>query len=437
MKRYALLVVLSLVLILPTFAFASTITGATYSGTIVVTNNGTATTDVIVPFTCNTTAMISGSLVNASVNNTAVRSGSTDVAYMPDPTTNNWWVLVPSIAGTVTSINYNLYTGGPAMSGNMVFFPGATGMTVGDSPTLEPGVGTWSIEVDYYGQTTSNAPVWQKQHAAAMKYQIYSPVSDNISFLDATAPGMGILISSAITNGWHKVRLTDTGAALLLYIDDVLKATTVHLAFTDYDDVWVFGSVATPYITSANITIDGTEQGHWHYTYDSTAPYVFPDLSGQGHDATPTFSLTTSSDPDVSASLSTYAPINPAALSSYSVTTTGSLLSGNVTTPAKMFTSGNHTYIIGGEAIDAILTESNIPKVLWWYPFIFYLIALVGLLMYEVTSGNNQTVMMQWIICEVLLVLFGTMNPIPLAAAFLFPVAAFAIQTSQKHQSLG
>ncbi len=187
-----------------------------------------------------------------------------------------------------------------------------------------------------------------------------------------------------------------------------------------------------PYMEYQKIWVGGNLRQNISYQY---AP-IFTDQSGNGNDATPTYP-TSSSDADVSAVLSSLSPISTAQITTFSITTAGSILSGNATMPSQMYTSGNYTKIPGAEVINTFLDEGGIPRALWWYPFIFGSIIVIGLLFYSLTSGGNRSVLMQCVITEILLILVGIINPVPLVGAFLFPIAAFAIISSQKHTTLG
>lgn len=126
---------------------AANISGAQYGGSITITSsNATAADWVVVVFPLNTQQLINDNYINPNCNNTAVlTSGGTDVNYMPAPGNATYWaVLVPSIPAS-TSLQYKLYTGGPAMNGTLVYIPDYAGMYSPDNATLELGK-NWSIE---------------------------------------------------------------------------------------------------------------------------------------------------------------------------------------------------------------------------------------------------------------------------------------------------
>ena len=82
-----------------------------------------------------------------------------------------------------------------------------------------------------------------------------------------------------------------------------------------------------------DIAIDGVQQQRIEWEYDTT----FTDLSGQDHDATPTF-RTDSSDPDISAVLTIFLPIADARAPAYVLAEAPAFidagaLTGNATAP--------------------------------------------------------------------------------------------------------
>ena len=121
----------------PLTAIASNISNALYYGTIVISNNSTATTNVATVANISTTNLISGGYLNATANNTVMRNSSgADVPFQPGFTDANLWSMwVPSM-GADSYLTYLLYTDN-SFNGEIRYFPGATGMTTSDSAGLE------------------------------------------------------------------------------------------------------------------------------------------------------------------------------------------------------------------------------------------------------------------------------------------------------------
>lgn len=150
MKKLKGILVLILLLALiasPIAVLASNISGALYYGTIIVSNNSTATTNVAVNCTISTPALIAGGYLNSSANNCAVRSTSgVDVLFMPGANTSlPWCFWVPNI-GTNSHLSYLLYTAN-STGGEFRYFPSPTGnMTSVDNDTNFELGGNFTIE---------------------------------------------------------------------------------------------------------------------------------------------------------------------------------------------------------------------------------------------------------------------------------------------------
>jgi hypothetical protein len=126
------------------------------------------------------------------------------------------------------------------------------------------------------------------------------------------------------------------GAGLTLEIDGLTNYNGSAAIVPDSTANWQIGDdTSTPYIKSVSLTISGVEQGLWNWEYGTT----FTDLSGHNHTATPSF-RTTSSDADVSASLTTFEPLEYSIPPAYAVDNPPSYITGNITI-AGQFTTGN------------------------------------------------------------------------------------------------
>lgn len=198
-----------------------------------------------------------------------------------------------------------------------------------------------------------------------------------------------------------------------------------------YDLVFAADNTMT-YIESMAVTANSTTTGNWTWTYSTT----FPDLSGYGNTATPSF-RTTCNDSDVTAVLSSFQP-SAYARSTYSPGTTNGTLTA-ITAPSQMYYEGDYSHLIGAEAINDILDASGTPRELWWYPFIFIGIGIFGMLIFGATkgTGGEGSILTQCIVCDVLLFLFGIMGPLMLWPGILFWVPATAIMISRKHYGYG
>jgi hypothetical protein len=100
-----------------------------------------------------------------------------------------------------------------------------------------------------------------------------------------------------------------------------------------------------------------------------------------------------------------------------------------------------------GGYINAILLVGGIPQALWWFPFIYIGICIVGMLAYEATGPKGApqagSLLTMCVIIECSLVLFGVMGTvgvsgmIPLWSAIMFIFPAIALILARKHAGWG
>ncbi len=135
---FPIMVAILLLLIGGGVVYASDISSATYFGTIVISNNSTAETEVIATMDLSSQGLIDNGWVDTAFTRTAMRNGAgADVPFMPSiNATIPWCMWVPAI-GADTNINYILYFGSDNMVATKYYFPGPGGMVVVDDTTLE------------------------------------------------------------------------------------------------------------------------------------------------------------------------------------------------------------------------------------------------------------------------------------------------------------
>jgi hypothetical protein len=139
MKRYILgLLLITLLVSSGGIALASDITGATYRGVVQATNSSTATTNVAVPFTANTTSWIANGILNATATNVVAQSDAgADIPFMPGYGSNPWILFYDSISAS-SDRDVTLYLG-DVSGGDIAYFPGNGGGQIVDSATIELG----------------------------------------------------------------------------------------------------------------------------------------------------------------------------------------------------------------------------------------------------------------------------------------------------------
>jgi predicted small integral membrane protein len=112
-----------------------------------------------------------------------------------------------------------------------------------------------------------------------------------------------------------------------------------------------------------------------------------------------------------------------------------------------MYTELDASLIPFGGAINAILAAGNVPQALWWMPFIYIFICIIGMLVYEATGPKGApqvgSLLAMCVAIEILLVLFavlgtvGVSGMIPLWSAILFIFPAAALIFSRRHVGWG
>ena len=159
---------------------------------------------------------------------------------------------------------------------------------------------------------------------------------------------------------------------------------------------------------------------------------VFTDLSGKGHDATPTFP-TTSSNANVSAQLLSLQPTTQSQLITTSVASTPETFGADASAPPEMYTEGDYSYIPVAAVINVFLDLGGIPYALYYFPIIFILAALLGMMIY----GPSRSLLMQCIVSCVCMAIPAVMGPIMLWPAILSWIPFGAIMLSTRHYGWG
>lgn len=189
------------------------------------------------------------------------------------------------------------------------------------------------------------------------------------------------------------------------------------------------------YMEYQKITIGTTLVQHIIWNDYNLSGYFTNLVAGTGNNATFVAAIV-GNNASVSATLTDFQPITQTRLTTLPAFATGSLVTGNITMPSQMYTELSITKIPGGDFVDALLAAGDLTggaKAIWWYPFIFIGIGLLSLLLY----GPTKSALIQCIIIECLLALFGVLGLIPFWPVWLFLIPALAIIISQKHYGWG
>ncbi len=386
MKRIILAILGAAVILmtsaLPVFA-DSVITHARYKGIVTVSNSSSAADNVSVNVSISTPSLISSGYINATATDAAWRGvGATDVPFMPGYGTNPWIFWVPTASGGAQS---NTFYTSNVTSGSLVYFPGTAGMSSAHSASTDLGSSNFTFEISAFfdGTATGTYPV---NKTSDYFYLVIDSANHFTAVVSSTT------LNSAFTTGVHDVKIVRNGTSVTLVIDDSVKDTQTATDFTGESHGWTYGaSGSTPYINFVSLTINTVLQQYLAWNYGAT----FADLSTKGHDATPSF-RTTSSNANVSASLTSFQPSTQAAISSFTVGSTGGIALGSITTPSQMYTdvgTSNISGMPGADIVNAVLDGGSADPVdqattrsLFWYLCVFIGISVVALLSYEATT---------------------------------------------------
>lgn len=165
--------------LLSTSVLASDVSGARYSGTVRVSDNSTAATNVSTVFTLSSQELINLFNILSTFENTAIQSSTGgDIIYQPSAnSTYPWVIFVPAISAS-SSIDDKIYAGGSDMSGKIRYCGGATGMKVDDDPSLEFGNNFALTIKGFFDFSKSNYEIAYKQGA----WRIIEPSSGYARF---------------------------------------------------------------------------------------------------------------------------------------------------------------------------------------------------------------------------------------------------------------
>lgn len=192
-----------------------------------------------------------------------------------------------------------------------------------------------------------------------------------------------------------------------------------------------------PYVQTISTNVSGVQRGAWQWNYGAT----FPDDSGNGNTATPTF-RSASSDADVSAALVLYSPISTAIAPAYAVSSANPLITGNVTMSSN-FTSGavgGSTGLPGKAVIDAAAAASNTPNIWIWGILGGLTIAMIGLFisyMERRFGGGAGTIFLRLAVASIVFGVLIAFEIFDFWMLFLYLIIALAPAIASRFQDFG
>lgn len=192
-----------------------------------------------------------------------------------------------------------------------------------------------------------------------------------VNFLDDN------LAATGVSSGDIVVRASANTTHYTLHIDGVLEDSAALTAgVSDTSENWTYYRNMGGYWHYTRIWVDGVLRQDIIWENSTT----FADQSGNSHNATPTFRVT-SSDADVSAEMLTFTPISPSEAEDWTLTEAGTMVTNTTATaPTGMWGELSLTSLPGAGIPNAVLDDQGLPRALFWFPAAFLVIVLVGLL---------------------------------------------------------
>jgi len=301
---------------------------------------------------------------NAYDNNTVTAATSAQAA----PTD---YLILTRAATTTAAIDLylSIAAGGAGSTVDIDYYDGGSWNNLYSGAILDPGAWhTYSI-----GSYVSVEQVRIRRSAGA---------AGTIALWEVRWTAVDAAVTASVITGAHTIRTEADGTNLELYIDGVLEDSMALGAVTVADNVnaWAFvTNGAMPYMEYQRVYVGGVLEQSIEWENAAT----FTDISGNGHDATPSFPAA-SSDPDVSASLDAIEPVDPADAMGYAPDEGSGMAGGAVpVAPVGLYDELTLDHLPGAAVVNAILDAGSIPRALFWFPFVFLLIAVASLFMYK------------------------------------------------------
>ncbi len=213
-----------------------------------------------------------------------------------------------------------------------------------------------------------------------------------------------------------------------VWVDGVEVATVLtNDAIPNTSSNWTFASGNTTlYLTRQRIWLGGSLKQDISWQYSPTEPVYLYDASGNGNTATPTL-RTSGSSANVTANLTSFAPITPTTSDPTNPAITADNLTAPFDEPPNLYSELNLSFP-GAALINELLDGANIPRALFWFPIIFGLLNLIGLAIYALT----KSIMIQGIVMGFLIILASLMGGFGYWVAIEFTIMAIAITIASR-----
>lgn len=262
-----------------------------------------------------------------------------------------------------------LYLGAVSTNGTEISL--ANGVYTTYSETLtRPGGGSWSASDDWANLQCGVRVKGDGSHESIIT-QVYVQVNYTYeTYTDVSVTG--------IPSGEYLTRFIADGANMWLQVGSTPSANVSVDSIPNSTANWTIGSdTGTPYIESASISINGTLVSAWAWEYGA----IFHD-SVNDNDGTPNF-RTTSSDSDVTASLTSFLPVEQAAAEYNPDLDWPSMITALPEQPVTAYTDNTTPGVFFAGLIHTLFTHTDIPESFFWYNFTFFTVIAAGILTFR------------------------------------------------------
>jgi len=194
----------------------------------------------------------------------------------------------------------------------------------------------------------------------------------------------------------------ENSSGYLIY--NILNGNTVP----DNSNDWVdFQNDSAPYVEYIKRYVGGNLVQHIEWEYSET----FTDLSGNGNDATPTF-RENSSDPDVTTTLISFAPLELSRISEADSSEWGTMMEDPPDMPSTTYTEESRPGIFFEPLVHSIWSLSGLPDSFFWYNFAFLIIIGLGMITFYFFARNNtQALLIKVITMAAIIAFFALPGP--------------------------
>lgn len=299
-KYYLVFLVLIAAILLSSPVFAATVTDAKYLGTIRATNNGALANGVSVNVSnLNSAQLIAQGFAQSDMSDVVLQRNGVEIPFMPGNGSNPWVFYISSISATSTA-DYNLYTGNVS-GGKFRYFPGATGMSIADSASMEPS-SNFTTELSCYCDTTQiGEPLFLKKGAISSRVAsagtvnatIFANTGSDIRYVAASSQycdkAAAVVSPSGGTvtyEAWVYLSSLTAGYQCILNTGTATGSLCVRLQVDSSGRVyWEVDKTGGGAIAGSYLSTSALATGEWHLitaTYDKNAtPYTTVYVDGE------------------------------------------------------------------------------------------------------------------------------------------------------------